>query len=1098
MLSIGKVGLSRKQQLYYEEKVAKGAEDYYSGRGEVPGRWVGSGARLLGLAGELDTDQMSALMDGKHPASGERLAVRSGRCSIAALDLTFSAPKSVSVLFAVGDQRLSQALVNAHEEAVGAALSYLEREACRVRRGHEGTKAEREAGDPRGWQRLRTEPAGGFVAAAYRHRMSRAQDPQLHTHVVCANMARGRDGRWTALDGRPIYEHAKAAGCVYEAHLRSAVRERVPWAEWGPVRQGIAELTAVPEPVRDEFSQRRRRILERERELEAAGVAVGFAGRERIAYATREAKRDIPDRDWREAIFARAAEHGLGRPELEALSRLPAAALRPGVREASLAAELFAPTGLTANQNTFHRRDVVVAVSCSHVDGARAEKIAELTERMLHDSVVVPVTGGLDPKFTTRELIVAEKAVIDHAEQGRSRRCALLDERLVLQAIDGLRLSGEQRMVVGAITSSGNRIDTIEALAGTGKTTCAGALREAYERAGYRVVGAAPTARAARELKERAGIEDSRTLDGWAVKLAADPEALWFGQLTGTSMQRQPAVMIIDEAGMAHTRVSATVIDHAMAADVKVVAIGDSGQLSSVQAGGWLGALTRRLGSQELREVMRQRNPGERRALAMVHAGEPATYLELKWSRGELRIFGDDDPGASAEQALIGQWTRAHQRHGTDAVMICRDNLRRERLNERARSRLRKLGMLGPNVEIGGREWAIGDRIITRRNDRGRDLDNGTRGTVHALDERIGMSVKLDSGDVRHLEADFIERHVEHAYALTGHGIQGGTVEWAGVIGRPHDFSRNWSYTALSRAREPTEIFLVDEPTALEEERAGIAPAVAHEPEQGPLERMAVRMRQRDDEDLALEQIEHDALPRSERSAHADSDAELNPNPQESGGREARVVESWSSPTRARVYELEARLEELQEELRSHAIEDAKMIRRLTETIGEIRRESERDAKPRGRRDRRGHEVRKRQRDQQLAQLRDERARLLARAPDPDAVLQAAAELHERLRVVGSEHRAARDQAIREELAQAPPWVDATLGAEPQDAELRHRWRRTARELAGHRIDHHVTSVETEFAGAPRDAALERSIRDARAALGRDAPDQAAAFAFER
>ena len=177
--------------------------------------------------------------------------------------------------------------------------------------------------------------------------------------------------------------------------------------------------------------------------------------------------------------------------------------------------------------------------------------------------------------------------------------------------------------MVCAIAGSGNRVDTIEALAGTGKTTCAGALRAVYEQAGYRVLGAAPTARAARELKERAGIDDRRTLDGWALKLAADPEALWFARLSGAQAQRQPAVLIIDEAGMAHTRVAADVIDRAIGADAKVVAIGDSGQLSSVQAGGWLGALTRRLGSEELRQVMRQRDPAERRALAKVHCGEP-------------------------------------------------------------------------------------------------------------------------------------------------------------------------------------------------------------------------------------------------------------------------------------------------------------------------------------------------------------------------------------------------------------------------------------------------------------------------------------------
>ena len=598
-------------------------------------------------------------------------------------------------------------------------------------------------------------------------------------------------------------------------------------------------------------------------------MSVGFAGRERIAYATREAKRESPDPDWREQILARAGEHGLGRPELERLSRLPVRPPRPGIPERRLAGELFAPSGLTANKNTFHRRDVVVAVASAHGDGANADRVAELAERMLQETEVVPVTQGLDPRFTTRELIAAENLIVEHAEQGRCRDAGLLDERHVIQALHRLGLSEEQRTVVCAIAGSGNRVDTIEALAGTGKTTCAGALRAVYEQAGYRVLGAAPTARAARELKERAAIDDSRTLDGWALKLAADPEALWFARLSGAQAQRQPAVLIIDEAGMAHTRVAADVIDRAMAADAKVVAIGDSGQLSSVQAGGWLGALTRRLGSEELRQVMRQRDPAERRALAKVHRGEPRTYLNLKRSRGELRMFAGAEPGANAERALIERWARARQRHGIDVVMICRDNARRNRLNELARSRLHELGALGHDVEIASREWAVGDRIIARRNDRGRDLDNGTRGTVAAVDEPNGLIVALDSGGVRQLDADFIESDVEHAYAVTGHGMQGGTVQWAGVIGHPHDFSRNWSYTALSRAREPVEIFVVDEPSALEEVRAEVAPAEVQQRDKGPLERMASRMRQRDDEDLALEQLENAALPYPDRIEHA-------------------------------------------------------------------------------------------------------------------------------------------------------------------------------------------------------------------------------------
>ncbi len=190
MLTIGKLGASRGQVLYYESRVAAGMEDYYAGRGEVAGVWRGAGVEALGLeiGRPVNRAGFLALMRGRGPV--DRSVLRSmGACStVAALDLTFSAPKSVSVLFAVADDDLSAALRDAHEWAVDQAISYLEREACFTRRGHAGS--ERVRGD-------------GFVAAAYRHRMSRAGDPQLHTHVVVANLTRA-DGRYTALDAHTV------------------------------------------------------------------------------------------------------------------------------------------------------------------------------------------------------------------------------------------------------------------------------------------------------------------------------------------------------------------------------------------------------------------------------------------------------------------------------------------------------------------------------------------------------------------------------------------------------------------------------------------------------------------------------------------------------------------------------------------------------------------------------------------------------------------------------------------------------------------------------------------------------------------------------
>jgi ATP-dependent exoDNAse (exonuclease V) alpha subunit len=363
--------------------------------------------------------------------------------------------------------------------------------------------------------------------------------------------------------------------------------------------------------------------------------------------------------------------------------------------------------------------------------------------------------------------------------------------------------TAEQAHVIRALTSSGHGVETVEALAGTGKTFTAGLLAEAYTAGGFRVLGTAPTARAVRELTEQAGIGQASTLTRLALDLDGDDRGFGAGR----------AVLILDEAGMASTRETARVMAHAQVAGVKVIAIGDSGQLSSVQAGGWLGSLTERLGSHELRDVMRQRDPRERQLPAQVRRGDPTNYITEKERRGQLQVIeGDVQSTGAGERAAVAAWS---SRQATcpwgQAVLIVRDNERRERLNAHIRAELQRDGRLGENVHIGGYEFAVGDRVVARRNDRERAVDNGMRGTVIAVDPtEKDVLVRTDGGARRRLDAPYVAEHLQHAYVLTAHTIQGATVEWAGVVGRPEDFTRNWSYTALSRAREPTELFLLD------------------------------------------------------------------------------------------------------------------------------------------------------------------------------------------------------------------------------------------------------------------------------------------------
>ena len=268
MLSIGKLGTG--QEMYYLEKVAEGAEDYYSGEGEVAGQWMGDAAAELGLSGEVGADQLTAMLTANNPASGEPLGLRAvgGRGPVPGFDLTFSAPKSVSLLWGLGGPVAGVEVNAAHRSAVEAALGYLQQEACWTRRGAGGAEFVK---------------GNGYLAAAFEHRSSRNGDPQLHTHVLVANATKGPDGRWTRLYHPAIYEQAQTASYLYQAELRHELTRRLG-VEWQEVRKGIAEIEGFADDHLREFSTRRAEILE------AVGPDASARSMEVAALTTRQAK----------------------------------------------------------------------------------------------------------------------------------------------------------------------------------------------------------------------------------------------------------------------------------------------------------------------------------------------------------------------------------------------------------------------------------------------------------------------------------------------------------------------------------------------------------------------------------------------------------------------------------------------------------------------------------------------------------------------------------------------------------------------------------------------------------------------------------------
>ncbi|HTX46008.1 MAG TPA: MobF family relaxase, partial [Solirubrobacteraceae bacterium] len=443
MLTIGKLGSSRSQLAYYEQQVAAGIEDYYAGRGEARGVWLGSGAGSLRLHGDVERDGFMALMRGRHPVDGSVLR-RMGSCStVAALDLTFSAPKSVSVLFAIADDRVAAALADAHNHAVGAALGYLEREACWTRRGHAGA------------QRLHGE---GFIAAGYRHRLSRAGDPQLHTHVVVANMTRA-EGKYTALDAHPLYEHKSAAGAVYRAVLRAEVRTALPWASWRHTDRGLFEIDGVLDSVLRHLSRRRVEIEERASEL--TGVGAHGLSRERmqgIALATRRAKTyGVDGPDWRESARARAAEHGFGASELARLTTTrPVAAGE--VDLGSVFARLSGPEGLTGMHNTFARRHALAELAGTFTQGISVAALDRVTSSYLSESDVHELNpAGAEARYTTAGLLACERSIVESADRRGADGVGQLAPEVVNQALHphDVTLNQDQDAAVRCLTSSG-------------------------------------------------------------------------------------------------------------------------------------------------------------------------------------------------------------------------------------------------------------------------------------------------------------------------------------------------------------------------------------------------------------------------------------------------------------------------------------------------------------------------------------------------------------------------------------------------------------------------------------------------------------------
>ena len=902
---------------------------YYSASGYPPGRWVGSG--LAGLAdgqglpvgSSVSEPQMVSLFgSGRDPVTGEplgrayptyrslseRIAARVGDLpdsleagarharvaeierqerarpvptAVAGFDLTFTIPKSASVLWALADAPTQAAVAAAHREAVDDAVRLLEQRAVFTRVG---------AG---GCAQVETR---GLLAAAFDHYDTRTADPNLHTHVVLANKVQGPDGRWRSLDSRALHHATVAISEVYDSLVADHLARRLPvgwsWRSRGDRRSPAFEIDGIDDPLLVAFSTRAAQV-----ESTLVGLTADFHASHGRSPTRAEAMRlrqqatrmSRPNKaphslqqlllQWRghaQRITGRTPEQIAdaalaGRPRPLTFRQVPDEMIR---RAAALTLQR------TMGRRSTWTRWNVLAEAARTTRGlrmaSRDDRLALLdrvTELVLTESVSLETPDLLrypdkylrpdgtsvfsrpgEHRHTHLDLLAAEQRLLDaNAEiSGPTVPPALVEATLTAgdqPTAAGRRLTPDQVTAVHALATSGRPLDVLIGPAGTGKTTALSALKNTWEaeHGPGSVIGLAPSATAAHELSVSLGVPCENTAK-WLTETVGDA-AQRRAQLRGALLDRlhtAPAspnttrhieqaladidartqhwqlrpgqLVIVDEASLAGTMALDHLRAQATAAGAKLLLVGDPHQLSSVEAGGAFHLLAREGRSSELTLLWRFRHRWEANATRLLRVGDPSV---IDTYAAHDRIV--EGPSDVVLEDAFQAWRDSDQQ-GRSSMLVAADNRTVTSLNVRAHEHRVEAG----EVQPGGTSLAdrgivgVGDRILTRRNDRrlvlstGEHVRNGALWTVTATHPDGSLTVTPfvhDSSDAGRtateirLPSTYVADHVDLGYATTAHRAQGITVEDCYVVAAD-DMSRQALYVSMTRGRSRNVLHL--------------------------------------------------------------------------------------------------------------------------------------------------------------------------------------------------------------------------------------------------------------------------------------------------
>ena len=795
MFTPKKIGGSAAQSAnYYCEEFHR--EDYYAKGKEPPGVWIGGDS--LGINGtQVNTADLRNLFEG-NDLQGKSLVQGSGERHAPGWDMPFSAPKSVSVLWGTSDENIRKIIAKVHEKAVDAAVGFLSEhslsDACR--RGKGG---------------IHREAPKDLIYAKFQHGTSRDHDPQLHTHVILLNVAKRRDGTWGALQPDGIYRDAKLISALYRAELAAGLRKELGLAM---ERDGVALRVAGFDKNVEKFFSKRRVAIENllsERGQDGLRASAG------AALVTRTRKKDI-DRDvlmdsWKtqasELFFDPAKAMEVSRKaNLNNETKRSQENNHPDqiVMEAVSKALL----DVSEKQSTFTKHKLFESFAL-HLQGEKTVKeIREVFDKSLHHPDLLALQGvdrHGEELFTTRDLHKLEEQLLEHSEEFSKNIRSPIVSVEDLQKKDSERfktLSDEQLSVVRHVTN-GKQLSLVQGWAGAGKSYTMSAAREVFEAQGMQVIGVAPTGKAADNLSLGSGIP-SQTIDSF---LYSKGKSL---PLNGQG------VLVVDEAGMVGSRKMEALFSLAKERDARIVLVGDSRQLSPIDAGGAFRVLESKIGSCSLTEIRRQTILWQREAVKSFAEGRALDGISAYREGGFVSMSPN---GRQRDEALIESWKKENVEKNSSTLILATTNVHVHKLNEDARNALKNKGILNckdhtfsVTTRDGSKEERLfqkGERIVFTKNSREFGVRNGQFGTIESISDRGQKSgalvkVKLDNDKSIYFNAGQYT-NLEYGYAATVYKAQGSTIDKVYLAHSP-GMGLEATYVAMSRHKTSVEIFL--------------------------------------------------------------------------------------------------------------------------------------------------------------------------------------------------------------------------------------------------------------------------------------------------